>query len=185
MSLARVPTAQDVIANWQGLFDGLAHRNHAVCIIVGAAYVDHSLGALLREHFVNSNISHDGLLHPIKGTIGEISKRAKVAYSLGLISEGCFEAVRKIADIRNAIAHSTDILTFKNAHIIKLCGELKIPKKGPAFATFPPLRRVTKRGMKSPRGKFVFMAIAICTHIILKANNTPKCQKVTDYWDDV
>jgi DNA-binding MltR family transcriptional regulator len=178
----RVPTAEHVISKWQGLFDGLAHDNHTVCIVVGTAYIEHSLGALLRAHFVNSDISL-GVLDPIKGALGDLAKKAKTAFSLGLISEGCVSAAETLAKIRNTIAHSTDILSFDDREIAKLCGELKVPETGPVTIVFPPLQPIRSFELDDPRKRFTFLTVMVCTYVILKANNVAKCGKITDYWD--
>jgi DNA-binding MltR family transcriptional regulator len=182
MPTSRVPTVAEIQSHWQGLFDALNHDTDLVSVVTATAYVEHTLGALLRAHFINSGVS-TGLLQPVGGSLNDLVKKGKVAYGLGHISEGCLKNIEAIANIRNAFAHSTEILSFADKEIGDLCDALTFPHTDAApilSHKFPPL---PDRMEQYPRRRFTYVAIVLCSYLVLTALSISKCEKRVDYWD--
>jgi DNA-binding MltR family transcriptional regulator len=94
------------------------------CALVGASYLDASLGTLLKEGFVHRGKTADKMLEP-GGLLSEFRARSDLAYCLGLVNEDEYRDLSTIAEIRNRFAHSYLSIDFKDNEVKRLCGELQ------------------------------------------------------------
>jgi len=67
------------------LHDVLNDEQDLACALIGGAFVDHCLGALLQQYLVKGKVAL-GLLQPGQ-TLGDFGSRRQMSYTLGLISE--------------------------------------------------------------------------------------------------
>lgn len=124
-------------------------------VIMCTSFIEHSLATLIKTILVET--SENSLLDPIK-PLGPLEARAVAAYSLGLISDGLRDEIKKIGVIRNRFAHNFLNITFEDNMISQLCDNLKCP----AF----PLPSI---GQVNARSRFRMSAIFIVNHLILTA----------------
>lgn len=166
--MSRIPAAADVRAQAKRFFEALENDNDGMCVIGSAAYIEHALGSLLRQHLVNGSTSLQ-LLDPSGSGSATYASKIRLSYCLGLVSCGCMENVLVIGDIRNAFAHRIDTSSFADDHIIKMCDKL----------TFP----FDERGRDLPRNRFVAVSAMIGEEILFKALKETHRIKIEDDWD--
>jgi DNA-binding MltR family transcriptional regulator len=94
-----------------------------VQVIVGAAYIDACLGAMLQRFLLESSVS-EKLLDARGGALGSLAARADMCYSLGLIKKELYADLTKIAEIRNTFAHHHLTLDFGDPQVAALCEQL-------------------------------------------------------------
>lgn len=107
----------------RGLWDTINHEHPLPCVLISTAYIEQCLATLLHSVFIKGSTSDDLFDHE-KGVLKDISSRAKLAYSLGMIPKTLFQNLRKIGEIRNRFAHSHLTVDFSDPEIDKLCREL-------------------------------------------------------------
>lgn len=92
--------------------------------LVGAALIDERLDRILSGHFIDCKQSKE-LLNGANAPLGTLSIKAKLSFSLGLITLLEFEEIEIIRKIRNLFAHKVHGFTFKNQKVSALCKSLK------------------------------------------------------------
>ena len=92
--------------------------------LVGAALIDDRLERLLESHLLAGKEA-DSLLSGGTAPLGSFSARSKVAFCLGLITSLEFKECEIIRRVRNGFAHQVHGLTFADARIRDLCGNLQ------------------------------------------------------------
>ncbi len=97
--------------------------------VIGAADLDEDLGDLLRTFFIDHTEFVDNLLSE-HGVLGAFASRIKIAFALGLISEGEYKNLNLIQKIRNRFAHRPGFeVSFETPEIKDRCLELQAPKE--------------------------------------------------------
>jgi len=105
------------------LFEALNSSNDLSCILIGASYLDESLGALLHEFSIESSVT-DKIIYDNSSILSTLSSKTDITYVLGLVSKDNYNDLRKIAEIRNMVAHSHLSKDFSNEEVIASCGQL-------------------------------------------------------------
>ncbi|HYF81267.1 MAG TPA: MltR family transcriptional regulator [Symbiobacteriaceae bacterium] len=118
--MKKPPEVEQLAAEVQKMFDVLNDESDVGCVVVGAAFLDAELGALLSLKLIDSPES-DQLLG---GALGNFSTRAQVAYCLRLIRRDQYQDLKEIAKIRNQFAHSHLLLSFADPSIRESCDRL-------------------------------------------------------------
>lgn len=104
------------------LFDVLNEQSDLVCVVVGAAFLDTTLGTLLAGRLSESSVSQK-VLGP-SGALGTFNARADIAYCLGLLRKSRYQDLCVIGEIRNEFAHSHMQLSFGEPQVRALCERL-------------------------------------------------------------
>lgn len=118
----RATHPDDLILQIEKMKAILQGEDELQCAILGASFLDHCLGSLLQEFFVESDITTQ-LLKPGRA-LGDLSARNRTAYVSGLIPKTLFQNIERIATIRNGFAHKLFAASFADEEIIALCKEL-------------------------------------------------------------
>lgn len=160
---AVVRATRELSHDQQKIFDVLNTGTDLAAVLVGAAFLDQCLGALLRARFLKSSVS-TRLLEPARGILGQFSARADLAYALGLLRKSIYQDVQKIGEIRNRFAHSHFGMTLADDEIAPLCDELKY---------FPTIERSLVESGGSPmsrsvRDRFSLSIVMICSRILVE-----------------
>src|SRR5262249_2260514 len=108
-------TAQQLGPQLGRLLDVLNKGTDLACALIGAAYVDHCLAALLENYLVDGETAK-GLLQPGR-PLGECSARRQLCYCLGLITKEVGTDLEVIAKIRHHFAHQVLDVQFTNTEI--------------------------------------------------------------------
>lgn len=108
----------------QKFYDVLNDEPDHSVIIVGAAYLDACIGAMLAKFLIDGSSTVDKLLNPQGGAIGTFSARNDMCYALGLISETMHSDLSVVAEIRNQCAHHHLLKTFADDGIASACQKL-------------------------------------------------------------
>jgi len=190
---SKVPAIAEIKKNLQHLFDALEHEEDTICVIVGTAFVDHYLGALLAKFLIDSESSAS--LLDSQGPTGTLITKAKFAYCLGLISKGCFNTITTVAQIRNQFAHKLNVSQFEaNAKVTDLCKNFKPPlgmaiefsvnetEGQPVDLSEFVAGRIY---LPNDRGLFMMNVELLCVYLELKVLATVKCNRLEDQWDQV
>lgn len=115
-----VDIGAEVIASMDGEFHDASDR---VIAVVGAAYLDAVVEALLRAVFIDDEEEVKTLLSPDR-PLGSNGSRYQVAYCLRLITKKQRDDLKMIAKIRNAFAHQFGVRSFEQAEPQKYLGKL-------------------------------------------------------------
>lgn len=116
----------EALAN--SLFDGATDKDgDFATIVIGAAKLDACLGAMLQAFFIEGDTSAQ--LLGSSGAAGPFATRAKLCYSLGLITKSALLDLTIIAELRNHCAHTPGLTTFSDPYVIEQCGRLKWTKE--------------------------------------------------------
>ena len=88
-------------------------------VLTIVSFIDELLIKLLESYFPNKKHA-EKLLSELDGCMSTIIHRANIAYSLALIRETEFNAIKVLARIRNVFAHQWDGISFESDEISKL-----------------------------------------------------------------
>jgi len=103
------------------------HMTHSGIVIATAAILDVQLErALKRGMQPLSKGLYERLFDSFR-PLSTFSSKIIMAYALGIVSVEIFEELEKIRRIRNAFAHSSEILNFSSPQIIPIFRSLRIP----------------------------------------------------------
>jgi DNA-binding MltR family transcriptional regulator len=105
------------------LMDVINDQSDLACAVIGAAFLETTLGTLLERKFLVSSVA--AKLLGASGALGSIAPRTDLAYCIGLISKDHYQDLCVIAEIRNRFAHSHLTVGFSNEGIRVSCDELK------------------------------------------------------------
>ncbi len=96
--------------------------------VLGAAYLDESLGQLLAASLIEDSREVAALVET--GTpLGSFSSRMRAAYCMGLISRDEYDDLTRIGAIRNRFAHDLQGLNFSDDWAVKVCDALQQPEE--------------------------------------------------------
>jgi mannitol operon repressor len=123
MSKKRTPRIEQLSSESKELLDVLNNEQDLSVILIGASFLDTILSSILERKFLQSSVSIN-LLKAGIGALGSFAARADICYVLKLIEKSLYNDLRKIAQIRNEIAHYHLALNFDAENVNKLCGEL-------------------------------------------------------------
>lgn len=152
----RRPTITGLTAYTQKLYDVLNDQPEFIKIVVGAAYLDACLGAMLLQYFIpGSSIVEKVLDH--EGALGSFAARTDLCYCLGLITKAMYQDLGKIGQIRNLAAHDHLMRDFNDPEIAHLSGELEA---GGEVGRLP-------AAFQAPRNRYVFTCSLVATRLIL------------------
>jgi DNA-binding MltR family transcriptional regulator len=104
------------------LFEVLNEEPDLPCVVIGAAFLDSALAALLRTRILDPIIAKK-LLAP-EGPLGTYAARADLAYSLGLLKKSHHADLSLIGRIRNRFAHNHLGLSFMDPALQHICDQL-------------------------------------------------------------
>jgi len=110
----------EVERSWQNRFimevESESTRGSVLTIV---SFIDELLIKLLSSYFPNKE--HAGkLLGDLDGCLSSLMHRANIAFSLSLLRESEFKAIKILARIRNEFAHKWDGAMFENDAMSKL-----------------------------------------------------------------
>lgn len=88
-------------------------------VLTLVSFIDELLVKLLRSYFPNKDHASK-LLTDLDGCLSTIMHRANIAFSLALLKEKEYKAIKVLARIRNEFAHKWDGTDFGNKEVSKL-----------------------------------------------------------------
>ncbi len=125
-ALRRPPQSwNDLGGDIKPLLNAITKGDDLSCALVGAASVENALMHLLRRFLVKCDES-EGLFE-IKGDLDSLSKCNRMAFCLGLITRQSNDNIKRIAQVRNTIAHSVRPVDFSDKEIGEICANLQFP----------------------------------------------------------
>lgn len=115
--------AQALSDEVQKIGDTLVEGSDLAVALIATSFLDECLRSLLMARFRPGDTS-ERLLRSGRGEIGTFSARTDLAYSLEYIDRHALKALRAVAEIRNAFAHSYGEGSFDQREIAVLCSKL-------------------------------------------------------------
>lgn len=122
----QIPEVEILSKESSHLYEVLNAESDLACVLIATSYLDYSLAAMLKRHFINSSVTTK-LLDPPRGAISTFASRTDLAYCLGLIPKGLYQNLENIGKIRNAFAHSYLSMGLADAEIVKIIEALIPP----------------------------------------------------------
>ncbi|MEZ5894129.1 MAG: hypothetical protein R3C58_13430 [Parvularculaceae bacterium] len=119
---------KDAAGDWEGWINEFQSETDRACALLGPAYVDTQLEALLTEFFVADKNHIKKMLNDPMGGAASFSNRINLAYALGFISPTELHDLNLIKKIRNIFGHELHGIDFETPKISSLCMELSAPK---------------------------------------------------------
>jgi DNA-binding MltR family transcriptional regulator len=90
--------------------------------------LDHRLGRVVSHCFPVDGTTKKELFGS-NGTLSSLDIKAKLAYTLGLVSKMAYQDICSVLTIRNKFAHRMDVQDFDHIEVSKLCLGLKLVEK--------------------------------------------------------
>jgi hypothetical protein len=75
------PTHEEIQKHWEGLFKAIQHEQDMIIAVISTSYVDYTLSALLKGHFIDSSLV-DALLNPSSGPLGSLMPKGNLRIAL-------------------------------------------------------------------------------------------------------
>lgn len=134
-----------------------------------AAWIDDALEECLRATLRQDEEVADKLFQP-DGPLGSFSTRIKMAYLLGFITPSLFRELETIKGIRNAFAHTRQLIRFTDQSIKDRCNSLIGARE---------FQDGMEETIRSPRMKFLISA-SFATHWLLTFREIAKPPNTAD-----
>jgi len=146
----------DLSADTKRIVNDLQLEEDRGAVLVGVAFLDDVLDALLRAVLIDDSRTVDKLLK-YPGPVCTFAARCDLAYSMGLLNAKMYSDLRIMRKIRNEFAHSHRPVRFTQAKIENRCRELSpIPWKKLKLDWNP-----------SPRSDFIVAVACLLSRLIL------------------
>jgi mannitol operon repressor len=136
-------------------------------VLISTGYLEQMLEDILSSFMMQSKIVDD-LFEGGNAPLGIFSARAKLAYSLGLISEAEFQDIDIIRRIRNDFAHDMKA-SFSNDSVKSRCSQLK--HKAPDGV-----------GMVAAEGQFTSAATGLLLNLVNRAAYVSQTRRSYGNW---
>ena len=167
--MAKVPVLkpEELSDGTRKLYDILNVESDLACVLIATSFIDETLRTLLSHFFIKSETAIS-ILDPTKGFVNSISRRAELAYVLGLLRKTQLQDLAKIGEIRNVFAHSHLLLTFADARIVECVRQLKFAN---VVAEALPSQQVDQPSDEErrtdARNRFVLAVVLLANEVIL------------------
>lgn len=149
--------------------------------IVGAAILENQLTTTVKSLFYEGRTKDELFKSPV-GKLADFDIKAKLAYTLGLLTKEAFTEVTAVGDIRNKFAHRLDINSFEHEKIKPYCMNLSMIEKyvAPIGADENPIH-VPSRYFESdlaekladPRQRFMLTVRVITSELFFRTRPAP------------
>ena len=109
------------------VFDALARESDRGVILVGIAFLDEALEALIRAKFQDKARKIKAMTKDLFGAIGPLRSfwaKTRLAYALDLIAACEYRDLELLRAIRNRFAHRIEAVGFDDAEVIRLAEQL-------------------------------------------------------------
>jgi DNA-binding MltR family transcriptional regulator len=176
----KVFTLEELKADFDKVQEAFAGQSPIACALIGSAYIDKLLGALLRQFFIDQKREVEEQLFNEGQLLENAGAQNKIAYFCGLIPKSLFESINRIQKIRNRFAHSHMAIDFSEETIGNWCRCLAFSGDENADSKF------RERHKGDPRFLFMFavgMAAAIL-HVVSEPDRT-RHREVGEYWTQI
>ena len=100
------------------------HDNDREIVIVGCAYIESLIKAILREFLVQDKKELGLLLDESKGALPGLVQKARILYLMNVFPKVIFEDIRLVARIRNHFAHNVFAI-FNDESVVKNIKKMK------------------------------------------------------------
>jgi DNA-binding MltR family transcriptional regulator len=140
-------------------------------IVLGAAKVDACLAIILDSFLVDSSTKTGLLSHA--GVIGSFAARAKLCYTLGLISKHAFSDMMIFAELRNETAHHPLKISFRDEHVKEKASRLTWLKTW-LIRNYGNSEEISTFFDKQVHEKFNMTVALLCTELMAHAKSLEK-----------
>lgn len=110
---------------WQEWMEEFQAESDRACSVLGAAFLDEHLRALLEAFFVDHPERIQNLFKDAAGPLASFSSRINMAYALGFLAPNELRDLDLIRKIRNVFAHELHDVTFVSPSVASRCAELR------------------------------------------------------------
>jgi DNA-binding MltR family transcriptional regulator len=100
------------------------HDNDREIVIVGCAYIESLIKALLRESLTQDEKELNLLLDEAQGALPGLVQKARLLYLMGAFPKVIFEDIKLVARVRNHFAHNISA-SFSDESVIKNVKKMK------------------------------------------------------------
>ncbi|WP_204137890.1 MltR family transcriptional regulator [Halomicronema sp. CCY15110] len=105
------------LLNFSKSFD-YEHDNDREIVIIGCAYIESLIKAILRESLVQDEKELNLLLDEAQGALPGLVQRARILYLMGIFPKIIFNDIKLVARVRNHFAHNVSA-TFDDESVVK------------------------------------------------------------------
>ena len=142
-------------------------------VLVGAAFIEEQLEALLRAHFLFERSLQNPAIEDAEkfgkvisklfgyGPLGSFYAKADMAYSLGLIPEWEHWRIDLLRDVRNSFAHNIESSRFESPNVVKLLERFVSPED---------VKRASIETMVTQLGALIFTRVSFMNNSGLSPN---------------
>ena len=142
---------------WQEWMDEFQGESDRACAVLGAAFLDEQLRALLEAFFVDDPNRMQDIFEKAASPLATFSSRINMAYALGFLAPREIRDLNLIRKIRNEFAHELHDVSFVSPSIASRCAELtQCDVIGQTFGTL------------GPRYRFVLSVVFLAQRLALR-----------------
>ena len=113
----------DKLLEFSSAFD-YGHDNDREIAIVGCAYIESLVKAILTESLIQDEKELESLLDEGRGALPGLVQRARILYLMGKMPKVIFSDVKLIARVRNHFAHNVSA-SFSDYEVVKNINRLQ------------------------------------------------------------
>jgi DNA-binding MltR family transcriptional regulator len=125
--------------------------------IIGSGLVEKALEAVILTRFIKPDQHTCVFDYDRNGPLSDLAAKIKIAHALGLFGPNTRDDLEHIRTIRNAFAHSLNLLRFETKQVADVCGLLHIP----STIKFQDRLLLAVGNTDSPRGRYIVTTLAL------------------------
>jgi Mannitol repressor len=133
-----IPDDRALRANLLALDDlNGAFSDHAIALM-GASIAEKALEVAILSQFVDLSTDERQRLfdYDKRGPLSDLSAKIKIGYAIGIYGKSTREDLDKVRQIRNAFAHTLQLVTFDTPTIADLCASLHMPETSTVLSAY-------------------------------------------------
>ncbi len=158
------PPKREQWQEWMEEFQGESDR---ACAVLGAAFLDEHLRALLEAFLVDDPNRVQDLFEQAASPLGSFSSRISMSYALGFLAPSEVRDLDLIRKIRNEFAHELHGVSFASPNVTSRCAE------------FTQCEIIGQRyGPIGPRDRFILSVVLLAHWIAVRSLRFAKERRV-------
>ena len=152
-----IPKPEELSADSGRFIQDLQQETDRGVALVGAAFLDDAVRALIRAALIKESETADRLFEYPR-PLATFDARIDVAYCMGLIGKAMYQDLGLIRDIRNRFAHQHHPASFEEIELPQLCEQLQAARSIVNSVNFI---------VPDARGNFIFAVVLLTQRILL------------------
>ena len=166
-----MPKPRELSADSGRFMEDLQKETDRGVALVGAAFLDDAVRALIRAAFIGESETADRLFEYPR-PLHSFAARMDLAYCMGLIGKAMYQDLGLVREIRNRFAHQHHPAAFEDAEIRDLCAR---------FQTAGMVIESSKFLRPDTRGRFILGVVMLTQQVLIRGVETKHAEIGKDF----